>query len=48
MVAIDGRFMTSPSQAGSGAQAPQTETAMQQEALQVMDYLVAKAKAETR
>jgi thiol:disulfide interchange protein DsbA len=48
MVAIDGRFMTSPSQAGSAAQAPQTETAQQQEALQVMDYLVAKAKAEQK
>jgi thiol:disulfide interchange protein DsbA len=48
MVAIDGRFMTSPSQAGTGAKAPQTETEQQQDALQVMDYLVAKAKAEKK
>jgi thiol:disulfide interchange protein DsbA len=48
MVAIDGRFMTSPSQAGNGATAPQTEGDLQQSALQVMDYLVAKAKAEKK
>jgi thiol:disulfide interchange protein DsbA len=46
-VAIDGRFMTSPSQAGTGS-AARTETELQQSALQVMDYLVAKAKAEKR
>jgi thiol:disulfide interchange protein DsbA len=47
VVAIDGRFLTSPSQAGSGA-AAQTEGDLQQSALQVMDYLVAKAKAEKK
>jgi thiol:disulfide interchange protein DsbA len=47
MVAIDGRFMTSPSQAGTGAPA-QTETELQQHALEVMDYLVAKAKGEKK
>ncbi len=48
MVAIDGRFMTSPSQAGEGVKTPQTEAQMQQSALDVMDYLVAKAKAEKK
>lgn len=48
LVAIDGRFMTSPSQAGSASTAAQTETEQQQAALQVMDYLVAKAKAERK
>ena len=48
MVAIDGRFMASPSQSGEAAQAPQTETQMQQSALQVMDFLVLKAKAEKK
>jgi thiol:disulfide interchange protein DsbA len=47
VVAIDGRFLTSPSQAGSSA-AAQTEGDLQQSALQVMDYLVAKAKAEKK
>lgn len=46
MVAIDGRFMTSPSQAGEGDKSLQTEEQLQQGALQVMDFLVAKAKAE--
>ncbi|MES2129345.1 MAG: thiol:disulfide interchange protein DsbA/DsbL [Pseudomonadota bacterium] len=48
MIAIDGRFLTSPSQANEGATSPQTESAQQQMALQVMDYLVAKAKAEKK
>jgi thiol:disulfide interchange protein DsbA len=48
MVAIDGRFLTSPSLAGEGSKAPQTEEQQQQAALQVMDYLVAKAKAEKK
>jgi thiol:disulfide interchange protein DsbA len=47
MVAVGGRYMTSPSRAGS-ASAAQTEEQMQQAALQVMDYLVAKAKAEKK
>ncbi len=45
MVAIDGRFLTSPSRAGQDAQ-PEPE--LQQSALQVMDFLVAKAKAEKK
>jgi thiol:disulfide interchange protein DsbA len=46
LVVVDGRFVTSPSQAGesSGGTAAQ----QQQQALQVMDYLVAKAKADKR
>jgi thiol:disulfide interchange protein DsbA len=48
MVAIDGRFMTSPSQAGEAAKTAQTEEQQQQAALQVMDFLVAKAKAEKK
>jgi thiol:disulfide interchange protein DsbA len=46
MVAIDGRYMTSPSQAGEGDKSLQTEEQLQQGALKVMDFLVAKAKAE--
>ncbi|WP_426194285.1 thiol:disulfide interchange protein DsbA/DsbL [Massilia sp. DWR3-1-1] len=48
VVAIDGRFMTSPSLAGEADKALQTEEQMQQGALQVMDFLVAKAKAEKK
>jgi thiol:disulfide interchange protein DsbA len=48
MVAIDGRFLTSPSQAGEGVKSAQTEAQMQQSALQVMEFLVAKAKAEKK
>ena len=46
-IAIDGRFLTSPTQAGEGAP-PQTEPQLQQSALGVMDFLVAKAKAEKK
>jgi thiol:disulfide interchange protein DsbA len=48
MVAIDGRFLTSPTLAGEGSKAPQSEEQLQQSALQVMDFLVAKAKAEKK
>ncbi|TFW29980.1 thiol:disulfide interchange protein DsbA/DsbL [Massilia horti] len=44
-VAIDGRFITSPSQANQGAAESRTEAQQQEYALKVMDYLVAKAKA---
>jgi thiol:disulfide interchange protein DsbA len=47
-VAIGGRYLTSPTQAGEGSQTPQTETQLQQSALGVMDFLVAKAKAEKK
>jgi thiol:disulfide interchange protein DsbA len=46
-VAIDGRFLTSPTQAGEGGPA-QTEPQLQQSALGVMDFLVAQAKAEKK
>lgn len=48
MVAIGGRYMTSPSRAGEASRAAQTEEQQQQAALQVMDYLVAKAKTEKK
>ena len=47
-IAVGGRYLTSPTQAGEGAQAPQTEQQLQQSALGVMDFLVAKAKAEKK
>jgi thiol:disulfide interchange protein DsbA len=45
-VVIDGRFVTSPKHVGASAPAGSTETQQQQQALQVMDFLVAKAKAD--
>ena len=48
MVAIDGHYLTSPYQAGQGGNVGATEQDQQQAALVVMDYLVAKAKAEKR
>lgn len=48
LVAVDGRFITSPSIAGDADKTAQTEEAQQQAALKVMDYLVAKAKAEKK
>jgi thiol:disulfide interchange protein DsbA len=48
LVVIDGRFITSPSHAGAGAPEGTTEAQQQQTALQVMDFLVAKAKADKR
>jgi thiol:disulfide interchange protein DsbA len=44
-VAIDGRYLTSPSQASEGDKSLQTEEQMQVGALKVMDFLVAQAKA---
>jgi thiol:disulfide interchange protein DsbA len=46
MVAIDGRFMTSPSMANPEGSEARTEVEQQQVALQVMDALVARAKAD--
>ena len=48
LIAIDGRWVTSPSHAGQGVAPGAGEAAQQQAALQVMDYLVAKAKADQR
>ncbi|HEX8613037.1 MAG TPA: thiol:disulfide interchange protein DsbA/DsbL [Telluria sp.] len=46
-IAIAGRYLTSPSQAGAGAP-DATEAQQQKMALQVMDHLVAKAAAEKK
>jgi thiol:disulfide interchange protein DsbA len=46
VVIVDGRFQTSPHQAGTGN--ANTEAEQQQAAIQVLDYLVAKAKAEKK
>lgn len=46
LVVIDGRFVTSPSHVGASAPEGSTEAQQQQMALQVMDFLVAKAKAD--
>jgi thiol:disulfide interchange protein DsbA len=45
MLAIDGRFVTSPSMAARRCRRRSTEAEQQQVALQVMDALVAKAAA---
>jgi thiol:disulfide interchange protein DsbA len=48
MVAIDGRFITSPSMANQDDSHAHSELEQQQVALQVMDALVAKAKADKK
>ncbi len=48
MVAIGGRYLTSPYHAHLGETSNVSEAEQQQEALQVMDILVAKAKADKR
>jgi thiol:disulfide interchange protein DsbA len=48
MIAIDGRFLTSPAQANEGVTQALPEAEQQQAALQVMDHLVAKAKADKK
>lgn len=47
-IAIDGRWLTAPYTATSHLKEPLTEAQQQQEALKVMDFLVAKAKAEKK
>jgi thiol:disulfide interchange protein DsbA len=47
-VAIDGKYTTSPSMANKNAPENMTEVQQQEHALQVMDFLVAKAKAEKK
>lgn len=44
LVAIGGRYLTSPSHAGARAKGASTEAEQQEMALRVMDYLVAKAR----
>ncbi len=48
MIAVDGRFITSPSMADEGQKSAATETQLHGEVLQVMDVLVAKAKTEKK
>lgn len=48
MVAVGGKYMTSPHYAGSGTQPTPPETEQQKMALQVLDHLVAKVRAEKK
>ena len=48
MIAIDGRYITSPSQADKGSQSARNEEQLNAQALTVMDILVAKARAEKK
>jgi thiol:disulfide interchange protein DsbA len=48
MIAIDGRFITSPTMADEAQKSATTEAQLHAEVLQVMDVLVAKAKAEKK
>lgn len=48
MIAIDGKYLTSPYVANKDAVAPLSEGQQQINALQVMDHLVAKARAEKK
>ena len=48
MIAVDGRFMTSPYHAGSTTKPPMNEADGQAAALKVMDFLVAKSLAEKK
>ena len=47
-IAIDGHYLTSPSQVGEAMPELATEAAQQEAALKVMDFLVAKAQAEKK
>lgn len=48
LIAIDGRFTTSPAQADAGSKSASNEAELHAQALQVMDALLAKAKAEKK
>ena len=48
MVAVGGKYMTSPHYAASGTQPTPIEPEQQKMALQVMDHLVAKVRAEKK
>jgi len=48
MIAIDGRYVTSPSQADQGSKSARNEEQLNAQALTVMDILVAKARAEKK
>jgi thiol:disulfide interchange protein DsbA len=48
MIIVDGRYQSSPHLAGKGLPNASGEAELQNGALQVMDFLVAKAKAEKK
>lgn len=48
MLFVDGKYMTSPYEASKGTAAALSEDQQQANALQVLDFLVAKAKAEKK
>ena len=48
MLAVDGKYMTSPTMADAGVNAAKTEADLHGEVTQVLDVLVAKAKAEKK
>ena len=48
MVAVGGKYMTSPHYAASGTRPPPSEPEQQKMALQVLDHLVAKVRAENK
>ena len=48
MIAIDGKYVTSPTMANEGSKAATTEAELHTQGTQVMDILVAKAKAEKK
>ena len=48
MFAIDGKYVTSPSMADEGVKAAKTEADLHAQGFQVMDILIAKAKAEKK
>jgi thiol:disulfide interchange protein DsbA len=48
MIAIDGRFLTSPTMADEGSKSATTEAQLDTEVTQVLDILVGKAKAEKK
>jgi thiol:disulfide interchange protein DsbA len=48
MVAIDGKYVTSPSMSDAATQSATSEAQLHTQGLQVMDILVAKAKAEKK
>lgn len=48
LIAIDGKYITSPTMANEGSKSATSEAQLHAQALQVMDLLVAKAKAEKK
>jgi len=48
LIAIDGKYITSPTMANEGSKSATTEAQLHAQALQVMDALLAKARAEKK